>query len=79
MKMPYVKFYVSLVIESLITQTFLRLASFIFFQFFSTALKDFQGILSPMDPDGQKGSRVDGRQEKLCLGCILETVRCNWF
>ena len=46
MKMPYVKFYVSLVIETLITETFLRLASFNFFSsFYSTALKDFRGVV----------------------------------
>ena len=44
------------------------------FLFYSTALKDCPGIVfSPMHPDGWVG----GGWEKVCLGSILETIRCR--
>ena len=36
-------------------------------------------LFSPMVSDGRAGRRAGGRREKVCPGCISETVRCRKF
>ena len=57
-------------------------ALFILTIFYPTDLKGCRGYcFHPWCPDGRagvlSGGRVGVRREKVCPGCILETVRCR--
>ena len=45
--------------------------SFIIFSFYPTALKGCRGVVFT------HGVRMGGRREKVCPGCISETVKCR--
>ena len=47
--------------------------------FYPTALKGYRGIVFThgVRMGGRASCRVSGRREKVCPGCISETVRCR--
>ena len=56
----------------------LVLILYLYIHFCPTALKGCWVLFSPM-VSRWAGGRLDGRWEKVCLGCISETVRCRKF
>ena len=56
----------------------LVLILYLYIHFYPTALRAVRVLFSPM-VSGWAGGRLGGRWEKVCLGCISETVRCRKF
>ena len=60
-----------------LSKNWIRWSEFLFFSFFFPVvftpqpLRAVRVLFTPMVSDGQ----ADGRREKVCLGCISETVR----
>ena len=64
-------------IRKILWQGFTKLdgAVYFIFSFYPAALKGCQGIV--FTHGVQMGGRWGGRREKVCPGCISETVRCR--